>query len=402
MINESALRSPHLGRANIIMLVAGSFLATIGRGATLPFLPLFLHNQLGMSIIDTGTVLTLSMVAGILLSIPSGKLANYFSHKKLLTLSLLVFALAFIILGSVYSVVVFVISFTLINCAYALYSTIIKCFISDNFHEGEKTKLFSLNYTFINIGWMAGPAIGAALSRSGTFIPFALSALTGLLAMALTARLKVRATASDQHSRAGNSHPGDKKRFMLLLVFTAAIFLGSFVFDRFASCISQILMVDSDAGIISRIISLLITTNALTVVLFQYAIGRWLERVTDRQGFLLGTLGLIVGLFLFSQAERSLPLWIVGMFIFSFGEIIFMPLQYRVIDRIAPAQERAFYFSFQNLGSLGGAINPVITGVLLTLLPRGDVFAVLIAASLVCCVVFQLGLLLVRRQSGPG
>ncbi len=401
MINESALRSPHLGRANIIMLVAGSFLATIGRGATLPFLPLFLHNQLGMSIIDTGTVLTLSMVAGILLSIPSGKLANYFSHKKLLTLSLLVFALAFIILGSVYSVVVFVISFTLINCAYALYSTIIKCFISDNFHEGEKTKLFSLNYTFINIGWMAGPAIGAALSRSGTFIPFALSALTGLLAMALTARLKVRATASDQHSRAGNSHPGDKKRFMLL-VFTAAIFLGSFVFDRFASCISQILMVDSDAVIISRIISLLITTNALTVVLFQYAIGRWLERVTDRLGFLLGTLGLIVGLFLFSQAERDLPLWIVGMFIFSFGEIIFMPLQYRVIDRIAPAQERAFYFSFQNLGSLGGAINPVITGVLLTLLPRGDVFAVLIAASLVCCVVFQLGLLLVRRQSGPG
>jgi len=383
------------------MLVAGSFLATIGRGATLPFLPLFLHNQLGMSIIDTGTVLTLSMVAGILLSIPSGKLANYFSHKKLLTLSLLVFALAFIILGSVYSVVVFVISFTLINCAYALYSTIIKCFISDNFHEGEKTKLFSLNYTFINIGWMAGPAIGAALSRSGTFIPFALSALTGLLAMALTARLKVRATASDQHSRAGNSHPGDKKRFMLL-VFTAAIFLGSFVFDRFASCISQILMVDSDAVIISRIISLLITTNALTVVLFQYAIGRWLERVTDRLGFLLGTLGLIVGLFLFSQAERDLPLWIVGMFIFSFGEIIFMPLQYRVIDRIAPAQERAFYFSFQNLGSLGGAINPVITGVLLTLLPRGDVFAVLIAASLVCCVVFQLGLLLVRRQSGPG
>ncbi len=80
MIKENAIDYPLTGRRNIAMLVTGSFIATVGRGVTLPFLPLFLHNQLGMSILNTGNILTLAIVVGILLSIVSGKLANLFSH----------------------------------------------------------------------------------------------------------------------------------------------------------------------------------------------------------------------------------------------------------------------------------------------------------------------------------
>lgn len=397
MIKENAIDYPLTGKRNIAMLVAGSFIATVGRGVTLPFLPLFLHNQLGMSILNTGNVLTLAIVVGILLSIVSGKLANLFSHKLLLTLSLLIFSLSFLILGYFYSAVVFVICFTLITCCYALYSTIIKCFISDHFGDEEKTRVFSLNYTFINIGWMVGPLIGAWLVGNHVYFPFLLSAILGLLAIVVTAGLTMRtqpvaATAPSLHTSAR-----DKRRLIILWVFTLAIFLASFVFERFASCISQILMVNHDAVTVGNIVSVLITTNAITVVLFQYITGNLMSKYSFAMGFLAGTICLVAGLFIFSAAGENRVVWIAGMFFFSFGEIIFAPLQYRVIDQIAPPAERAFYFSFQNMGSLGGAVNPAVTGVLLAFMPPADVPVVLILVSVFCFALFYVGIALSRR-----
>lgn len=397
MIKENAIDYPLTGRRNIAMLVTGSFIATVGRGVTLPFLPLFLHNQLGMSILNTGNVLTLAIVAGILLSIVSGKLANFFSHKLLLTLSLLIFSSSFLILGYFYSAIVFVICFTLITCCYALYSTIIKCFISDHFNDEEKTRVFSLNYTFINIGWMVGPLMGAWLVGTHVYFPFLLSAVLGGLAIIATAGLTMRTRPIAAMSPSLHTPVRDKQRLTILLVFTLAIFLASFVFERFASCISQILMVDHDAVTVGNIISVLITTNAITVVLFQYITGNILNKCSFTMGFLAGTICLAVGLFIFSAAGENRAVWIAGMFCFSFGEIIFAPLQYRVIDQIAPPAERAFYFSFQNMGSLGGAVNPAVTGLLLAFMQPTDVPGVLVLVSALCFALFYAGIVLSRR-----
>jgi len=374
---------------NVFLIVISSFIATIGRGITLPFLPLYLHNHLKMNILDTGSTLTLAMVLGMLISLPAGKLADHYSHKKLLIFSLVVFMGAFLLLVWLPSVLIFIISFTLINSAYSVYSTIVKCFISEHYPNEDKNRYFSLNYTFVNIGWMVGPLLGTWIAGKDILLPFYLSSLTGGIALVLTAKLNLNSAKRDIPASGNNMRINThSSAYRLLLVFTVGIFLSSFVFGRFASCISQVLMTQYDPHTTSHIISLLMATNAATVILFQYVTGIFIDRISKSIGFLCGVLCLITGLSVFWSAGNSPVLWGIGMVFFSFGEIIFMPLQYSVIDMIAPPGNRAFFFSFQNLGGIGGAINPALTGLLLTVYSASGVYLALIVASLLAFFIF--------------
>lgn len=152
-----------------------------------------------------------------------------------------------------------------------------------------------------------------------------------------------------------------RQELYLLLVFTLAIFLGSFVFGRFDSCISQILMTETSEQTTAKIISIILTMNAITIVLFQYLTGVWVARLRPAMGFTLGALCLMAGIFLFSVSGLNVYLWAIATAIFTFGEVIFVPLQYSAIDMITTPGNKGLFFSFQNLGGLGGAINPVVT-----------------------------------------
>lgn len=48
-----------------------------------------------------------------------------------------------------------------------------------------------------------------------------------------------------------------------------------------------------------------------------------------------------------------------------------------LIDHIAPPEMKASYFSAQSLGWLGAAINPLVSGVVLTSLPPSSLFVIL-------------------------
>lgn len=77
---------------------------------------------------------------------------------------------------------------------------------------------------------------------------------------------------------------------------------------------------------------------------------------------------------------NSLLLWGLSAAIFTIGEVIYAPGEYMLIDNIAPAGMKASYFSAQSLGWLGAAVNPLVSGVILTTLPAWTLFAVLIVA----------------------
>ena len=79
-----------------------------------------------------------------------------------------------------------------------------------------------------------------------------------------------------------------------------------------------------------------------------------------------GTLRLVIGLGGFIFSGNSLLLWGMSAAVFTVGEIIYAPGEYMLIDHIAPPGMKASYFSAQSLGWLGAAINPLVSGVVLT------------------------------------
>lgn len=112
-------------RRSTIALLASSLLLTIGRGATLPFMTIYLTRRFQLEVDVIGYALSLALVVGVLFSMGFGILADRFDKKRYMVWSVLVFILGFSAIPLVNNAPV-VIFFALINCAYSVFSTVLK------------------------------------------------------------------------------------------------------------------------------------------------------------------------------------------------------------------------------------------------------------------------------------
>jgi len=103
------------------------------------------------------------MTIGVLFSICFGMLADRVDKKPGMSLAVLSFMGGFIAIPLVNNATLVIIFFSLINCAYSVFATVLKGYFADTLAPSVKTKVFSLNYTFVNIGWTIGPPIGTWL-----------------------------------------------------------------------------------------------------------------------------------------------------------------------------------------------------------------------------------------------
>ncbi len=155
-------------RRSTLALLASSLLLTIGRGATLPFMTIYLNRQYGLGVDLIGYALTSALTIGVVFSLGFGILADKFDKKRYMLLAIIAFACGFIAIPMVHNVVLVVLLFALINCAYSVFSTVLKAWFADNLTATTKTRIFSLNYTVLNIGWTVGPPLGTLLVMQST------------------------------------------------------------------------------------------------------------------------------------------------------------------------------------------------------------------------------------------
>ena len=140
-------------RRSTSALLASSLLLTIGRGATLPFMTIYLSRQYSLSVDLIGYAMTIALTIGVVFSLGFGILADKFDKKRYMLLAITVFASGFIAIPLVDNVTLVVLFFALINCAYSVFATVLKAWFADNLSSASKTKIFSINYTMLNIGW---------------------------------------------------------------------------------------------------------------------------------------------------------------------------------------------------------------------------------------------------------
>jgi MFS family permease len=165
-----------------------------------------------------------------------------------------------------------------------------------------------------------------------------------------------------------------------LIMFTCGCLLSTVVHGRFTLYLSQYLLVTQDSRRTLEIMAALLACNAISVILLQYQIGRFLNREKLRFWIAGGTGLFILGLIGFSVAD-SMVSWCVAMFIFTLGEMIIYPAEFLFVDTLAPEELRGSYYGAQNLAALGGALSPVICGFLLMHTPAPTMFYALSALT---------------------
>ncbi|HEY2452959.1 MAG TPA: efflux MFS transporter YdeE [Scandinavium sp.] len=359
-------------------LLASSLLLTIGRGATLPFMTIYLTRQYGMSVEAIGYALTIALTVGVVFSLGFGILADKFDKKRYMIVSILAFIVGFAAIPLMHNVTLVVFFFSLINCAYSVFSTVLKAWFADVLSVGEKARIFSLNYSFLNIGWTVGPPIGTWLVMYSLQLPFWLAAVCAAFPLVFIQFYVQRGIASGEEKVTTVWQPSVLLKDKALFWFTLSGFLASYVGGSFATCISQyVLTVADDADFAKNVVSVVLPVNAIVVVSLQYFVGRKITTSNIRPLMMVGTVCFLLGLGGFIFSGENLIYWGVAAAVFTLGEIIYAPGEYMLIDNIAPPGMKASYFSAQALGWLGAAANPMITGIILSSMPAWTLFAVM-------------------------
>ncbi len=378
---------------SISVLLLSSLLLTVGRGLTLPFMTIYLSQKYGMPLNEIGMALTIALTAGVVFSLWFGILADKFDKKMYMLLSIVIFLGGFIAIPMVNNAVLVVTFYSLINCAYSVFATVLKGYFSDTLEIHQKPKIFSLNYTFANIGWTVGPPIGTLAVLYSTNLPFWLSALTAIIPFLVISRYVHSVPVSEalQNSSVVLS-PRQMLKDKALMYFTLSSFLGSLVFGSFAACLSQYAIAISDADLAQKVVGVVLPVNAFVVVVFQYFVGKRIRPDNIKKLMFYGTLFFMAGLAGFMLSGDNLLLWGMAAAVFTIGELIYAPGEYMLVDNIAPVGLKASYFSAQQLGWLGGACNPLFTGLMLTWLPPYMLFVVLMAAIALAYLMVVMGM----------
>lgn len=363
-------------------LLLSSFLLSISRALVSPLLVLTLGRQLDLAAQQIGLLLGAVLVTATLAGLYAGYLVDRADRRRLLQLSLLAVAGGFALLPGSRHLALAALALLLMEAAFVLFGIAIKALLSDLLPADERSAAFSLRYTLANVGYAIGPLLGSMLAGGHIAWAYWLAALLALLSLPLT-RLVPRGHAAAQ---AAPPQPFAATLTLLrrdrsLVLFTIGSLLACVVYGRFSDYLSLYLLQGHSDAEVLRWMSALITSNALTVVLCQFWLGRLLRPHTLLRWIMLASLLLAGGLAGFALSP-SLWQWCGWMVLFTLGEILLVPAEYLYIDAIAPEQLKGSYYGAQNLAQLGAAGSPVLAGVLLTAMPGSSVLWSMLALTL--------------------
>ncbi|WP_397453965.1 MFS transporter [Pseudomonas sp. NA-150] len=382
------------------LLLGGSLILTLGRAITLPYLVIFLSSHYALGTGDIGMVVGSSLIVASLLSVYGGYLADRWPlHRLLLGLTGL-YVLGFLGMCLTNRLPLFIGFLVAFNFAYSTTAVVIKAGFGRLLPEQERTRVFSLRYTLLNIGYAVGPFIGAALAHLDMNLPFLMSAGLGIGFFIIYAMWGDRTLVAAESSESAVSFISVGKILLKdyrLVCFTLGGVLSAVVFGQFTAYLSQYLVVTSTPEYTYQVISAVVAVNAVVVVGLQFFVGKrirnehlnlWLTAGLSL--FLLGVVGFAL--------SSSVWHWSLAMAIFTLGEIIVFPVEYMFIDRIAPEHLRGMYYGAQNLSNLGGALGPVLCGFALATQSAHFMFYMLAGFIIAGGCFYLMGASLSRRQ----
>lgn len=360
------------------LLLCATFLLTLARGITLPYLVIYLSTNFDLPVDRIGLVMGGSLFGGALLSLYGGYLIDRLPGFRLILGFGLCFVAAFLGMLLTRQLWLFFLFLLGFNFAYSVTDVVVKTVFGRLLAAGEQGRAFSIRYTLINLAYAIGPFIGAALAHVSQKLPFIVSAALGAVFLLAFLRYGDR----DMRPAGGTAPPSFLAVMSVLskdhrlMYFTLGGVFTAVVFGQFSAYLSQYLVTTGSAEYAYQVIQALLGVNAVSVIALQYLLGKRIDN-DHLQRWLLVGLGLFVlGIIGFGLSQNVVH-WGLAMLVFTLGEIIVIPAEYMFIDRIAPPHLRGVYYGTQNLSNLGGAAGPVLVGFALSLWAPHWVFVML-------------------------
>jgi MFS family permease len=277
--------------AGVRALFVGWLFNSLGYSMVLPFLTIFLREEMRASIRTVGLVFLGMGVARIVTPLAAGPLCDRFGRRRFLYLSPAARAAAFagmaaaVHFGADIWTLAWLLALT--TALGAIHESAADAYVADLTRPEDRAEVFSLKRVAFNVGWMTGPAVGAFLARTPYSLLFGITAAligtTAVLSFNYCPE-SISPAAGRASERLSMASVLGNRRFVVHCAFSLMLTLCT-------AQISTTLALDGmeRVGLDKNSIGWLYTINGAAVILFQLPMNALLGGSPARRRVVLGS-----------------------------------------------------------------------------------------------------------------
>lgn len=357
-------RQAYEGLSPSVWLLAGVMLINRCGTMVLPFLTLYMTQQLHYSLGQAGVVMGIFGAGAFIGTFLGGRLTDRFGFYYIQLGSLLFGGLALLGLQFVtnfYALCASVFLFTLLGdsfrpanqAALAYYAT-----------ADTRTRAFSLNRLAINLGWAVGGGLGGLLAGIDYDLLFWADGCTCLLAgLVLWWRLPVpmgQGSVNRPAVAAGEPVVGSAYRDRIFLLFAGFVLLYLICFMQLFSMVP--LYFRQELHLSEQYIGLLMSLNGILIVVIEMALVYGIEQRNLNRTYLIAGGVLLSGLaYLTLSQAHSAGMALAFVLIVTLSEMLAMPFMQAFAAGRSSAHNRGQYLALYGMaGALAQTSAPTL------------------------------------------
>ncbi|MHB8192907.1 MAG: MDR family MFS transporter [Bellilinea sp.] len=352
------------------VVVGVSFIDGVGGTLLFPFFALYITGRFNVGMTEAGLILGIFSIFGLFGGMIGGGLADRYGRRSIIIIGLVFSALSTLTLGLVDKFTMLIPLAVVIGLLFNFAGPAHSAMVADLLPEKQRQEGFGILRVVGNMAWIVGPSIGGFVAKKSFFALFIMDAIVSCV-VALLFFLFIPETKPVRDDIAHKAESlletfrgyGQVMRDSAYVWFLLAGILMGLVYQQMYHSLSVFLR-DSH-GIEPQGYGFLLTTSAITVILFQFTVTRLIKR---RPPFLMmgfGTLFYVVGFSMFGWAA-TYWLFMLAIVIITVGEMIVIPTSQALAANFAPEEMRGRYMAaFSLLWMIPSTLGPGAAGYIL-------------------------------------
>lgn len=351
------------------VVVAVSFIDRIGGTLLFPFFALYITQKFNVGMTQAGILLGMSSLFGLFGSTIGGALTDRFGRKQLILFGLIFSAVSTLGFGLVNEFSILFPMMVVVGLLSSVAHPAHDAMIADILPEKQRQEGFGILRVVGNLSWIIGPTIGGVVANINFFYLFVIDSVISCIVAAIIFRAipetKPEPHAHEEHESFWQTLGGYRLvlKDFAFMAFMVACMLMLIVYQQMYSSLSVYLR--DNHNINPSGYGFLMTTSAITVVLFQFWVSRTIKHRPPFLMMAIGTVFYMIGFALFGMVTAYF-LFALNIVIITIGEMIVVPMSQAIATNFAPETMRGRYMAIFGLSwAIPSTVGPGAAGYIL-------------------------------------
>jgi MFS family permease len=330
------------------VLTFATFIDMLGTFLLFPFFALYITARFGVGMTQVGILFAINSAGNIVGGMIGGALADKYGRRIIIIFGLVVSGTGSILMGLANNLYIFYTLAAFLGLFGNFGGPARQAIVADLLPEEKQAEGFGILRVAFNLSAVIGPIFGGFLAGKSYMLLFiadaASSLITAVIVYLVIPETKPQKQEDGPEESVMKTIIGYKVvlKDLAFILFLAVSSITVLVYMQLNSTLSVFLR--DFHGFLPQVFGLLLSLNAVMVVLFQFWITRKISKYAPMKMMILGTFFYMIGFSMYGFVS-AIYLFFIAMAIITIGEMIVVPVGQSTAAYFAPEDKRGRYMA---------------------------------------------------------